>query len=121
VQEKLALEVRDGKKREALEGRTVLDQVQKNLDLTRVGTPAPDRDVWKVDAMKRIAEKHQSDYDMKDFEVSSGKALTRRECERRSTALNLYSCSPFDRTLWVSPSNKHLGLDLGITSTITEI
>jgi hypothetical protein len=73
VTEKLALAVREWRKREAMQGLTVLDRIQKDLAGTPGGTPSPDRDQWKTDAMKRIAEKHQSDYDKKDFEVSEKK------------------------------------------------
>jgi hypothetical protein len=69
VTEKLAIELRKGRKKEAMRGLTVLDRVQEDLDGTPEGTPIPDRNQWKADAMKRIAEKHQEDYDSKDYQV----------------------------------------------------
>jgi hypothetical protein len=52
-----------------MQGLTVLDHLQEDLDGTLEGTPLPDRNRWKADAMKRIAEKYQDDYDSNDYQV----------------------------------------------------
>ena len=69
VREKLAKELREKQKSEAMKGVTLLDRMQKVLDSTPTGTPMRNRDDWKPDAMKRIAEKHQEDYDKSDYQV----------------------------------------------------
>jgi hypothetical protein len=69
VAEKLAIELRKGRKKQAMQGLRVLDRVQEDLAGTPEGTPMPDRNRWKADAMKRVAGKHQEDYDNNDYQV----------------------------------------------------
>lgn len=75
VTEKLNLELLEGRRREAMQGMTVLDKIRQDLVGNPGGISLVDRKKWKTDAMERIAKKHQDDYDRKDYQVSAVRLL----------------------------------------------
>ena len=64
VAEQLMNEQIKEKKEQLRRGNMVWDKVAAD------GFPMRHRERWKNDAMERLAEKHQEDYDNKNFEVS---------------------------------------------------
>jgi hypothetical protein len=63
VSEKLNLEMIERKHDATMEGLRIFDRLKDD------GMPNTRRDRWKRQAMKRLATKHQEDYDSKDYEV----------------------------------------------------
>jgi hypothetical protein len=122
VTEKINLELREKQKNADMQGLTVLDRIQEDLDSTPEGTPMPDRDQWKADAMKRVAQKHQEDYERDEFEVNT--------CTFESLLFQsqMFSVAEFfvlmllsNRIPWVSPFSKRLELDSDTTLITWEI
>jgi hypothetical protein len=71
VNEQLSRDVQESRRKEAIQGRTVLERVAKDINENRDNAFTPDRDQWKTDAMERIAKEHQKGYDSKKFDVSA--------------------------------------------------
>lgn len=69
VTEKLNLEMIEQKREATMEGSLILDRLKDD------GKPNVKREQWKKLAMERVAEKHQQDYDNKDFEDPLGVAV----------------------------------------------
>ena len=65
VREQLELEKQQGTVDEAMAGKAILERKEKELLSMPPDTPRPKRNLWKKDAMKYLAERHQSDYDNK--------------------------------------------------------
>lgn len=73
VNEKLILDLREARTgRASMEGNHILDRLKVD------DMPMFDRDQLKVDAMKRLAEKHQADYESGSYEDPLGVALQQR-------------------------------------------
>jgi hypothetical protein len=66
VSEQLNLEKREWIREDLMKGRSILDRLA--AEAPDDGS-IPDREQWKVEAMKRIAKKHQADYDRQSYEV----------------------------------------------------
>lgn len=71
VREQLSRDVQEARRKEAMEGRGILDRISKDITENQDDAFVTDRDQWKKDAMERIAKKHQEDYDSKEFDVSA--------------------------------------------------
>lgn len=78
VNEKLLMEARESQKKAELQGEMILDKLQRELEDTPNGIEdfIP-REQWQQDAMERLAQKHQEDYNRKDFEDPLGVAIYR--------------------------------------------
>jgi hypothetical protein len=92
VTEKINLELREKQKNADMQGLTVLNRIQKDLESTPEGTPMPDRDQWKADAMNRLAQKHQEDYEKDKFEVNTC-IFESLSCRAKCSQLRNSSCS----------------------------
>jgi hypothetical protein len=65
VSEQLLLEKQEWLRKEIMQGRSLLERLAEEPDDGSI----PDREQWKVEAMNRIAKKHQADYDRQSYEV----------------------------------------------------
>ena len=65
------------KEKNGAQGVKVWDMARKDIEYNPF-EPAPDRDLWKKDAMTNVAKFHQSDYDKKTFTDPLGVAVQQR-------------------------------------------
>jgi len=72
VQDKLRREFQSKRKSEAeRQGLTIWQRLAED-QRNNPDAPPPDRTLWKKQAMDRLSQKHQRDYDRKTFDVSIG-------------------------------------------------
>jgi hypothetical protein len=71
VKEQLSRDVQEARKKEAMQDLTVWDRIAKDIAENRDYAFVRDRDEWKKDAMERLAQTHQNEYDSKHFDVSA--------------------------------------------------